>query len=425
MSEFEVELARRVRAERVRFVCLQSALNVVLSPLGALLVSAGLVGIVPWWKLVVWNAVMMTLAFVRGAVLKRFPQGELDDARVRQWELALGGTIVAVALWWGLGSLVLLAGTDLTTRVYLFACVLLITAGTSSTYALHPTIVRLAVLGLIGPMFLSFLLSAQPFHRILGLGGVLYLLGSERGVRLLGRLFVRTQRLGQQLEENYESLRRLEALRDSLTHMMVHDLRTPLTSVVFYAHYLEESQELSRRGQEMVSKIQSLTGVMAEMIETILDVSRLESDQMPLAYQDTGVDQLVSQALERVGPGRSRVVIEGDQARLRCDRDLMTRVLGNLLTNALRFSPEEEPVRVVTRSGGDLLEVSVIDRGPGVPSAEQARIFDKFSQAQREHRTTGLGLTFCKLVVERHGGQVGVESAEGSPTRFYFRLPAE
>ncbi|MCA9795681.1 MAG: HAMP domain-containing histidine kinase [Candidatus Eremiobacteraeota bacterium] len=423
MSQFEVELARRVRAERVRFVCMQSTLNVVLSPVGALLVSTGLVGIVPWWKLVVWNAVMVALAFVRWTVLKRFPQGELDDSLVRRWEVALSASIVAVALWWGLGSLALVSGTDLTTRVYLFACVLLITAGTSSTYALHPTIVRLAVLGLFGPMFLSFLFSAEPFHRILGLGGVLYLMGSERGVRLLSRLFVRNQRLGKELEDNYESLRRLEAMRDSLTHMIVHDLRTPLTSLVFYAHYLEESQELSGKGGELVGKIQGLSGVMSEMIDTILDVSRLESDQMPLAYQETGVDQLVSQALERVGPGRSRVVVEGDGASLHCDPDLMTRVLGNFLTNALRFSPEEEPVRVVTRAGSDGLEVSVIDRGPGVPASEQERIFDKFSQAQREHRTTGLGLTFCKLVVERHGGQIGLESAAGKPTRFYFRLP--
>jgi signal transduction histidine kinase len=111
------------------------------------------------------------------------------------------------------------------------------------------------------------------------------------------------------------------------------------------------------------------------------------------------------------------VVVEGE-AEVECDAELMQRVLTNLVSNAIKYNPPEGTVRVKVSPE----EVRVCDQGPGVEPDMRERIFEKYGQAQRKKYSTGLGLAFCKLVVEKHGGCIGVDSGPDGGSEFWFSL---
>jgi signal transduction histidine kinase len=125
---------------------------------------------------------------------------------------------------------------------------------------------------------------------------------------------------------------------------------------------------------------------------------------------------------------QTRVKIEqyGD-LNTRCDAALIGRVVVNLLSNALDFSPRREPVVVLSERRNGCVRCSIIDRGPGIPEEYKDRIFEKFGQVEGRKKgrklSTGLGLAFCKLAVEAHGGTIGVESEVGHGSTFWFELP--
>jgi signal transduction histidine kinase len=106
-----------------------------------------------------------------------------------------------------------------------------------------------------------------------------------------------------------------------------------------------------------------------------------------------------------------------------CDPDLISRVIQNLFTNALKFTPKNGTIRVVIQSTEDSVQVSIKDTGPGIPSQYLKKIFDKFFQVEAREYSTGLGLTFCKLAIETHGGQIGVDSEVDKGSTFWFILP--
>ncbi|PKL76338.1 MAG: hypothetical protein CVV27_10790 [Candidatus Melainabacteria bacterium HGW-Melainabacteria-1] len=105
------------------------------------------------------------------------------------------------------------------------------------------------------------------------------------------------------------------------------------------------------------------------------------------------------------------------------DADMLQRVFENLLANAIKFSPAGAPVKIVFSSRADELRAEVQDTGSGIPAELQDRIFDKFGQVETRKHSTGLGLTFCKLAIEAHGGSIGVESEVGKGSIFWFSLP--
>ena len=111
-----------------------------------------------------------------------------------------------------------------------------------------------------------------------------------------------------------------------------------------------------------------------------------------------------------------------------CDRQLVSRVMVNLLSNAIKHTPSDGTITVTTRKAGSSIVVEVADTGSGIPREYQQRIFEKFGQVDQpdqERRGTGLGLPFCRMAVEAHGGQIGVESQAGQGSTFFFRLPLD
>ncbi|MDH7603062.1 MAG: ATP-binding protein [Armatimonadota bacterium] len=237
-----------------------------------------------------------------------------------------------------------------------------------------------------------------------------------------------------QIEESYKKLRELESLRDSLTHMIVHDMRTPLTSIYGYLEMLREfeSKSLSQEGREYLSIVMGETQNLMEMISSLLDVSKMEHGEMQLDLSEFDITELVKEIAAKLEPLREDRSIILDFAEtpllVTADRHLIGRVIQNLLSNALKFTPSpggEIRLRAERQDGS--VKVCVIDNGPGVPKEYHEKIFEKFGQVEsrqnRQKYSTGLGLTFCKLAVEAHGGRIGIESEPGKGSTFWFTLP--
>lgn len=283
-------------------------------------------------------------------------------------------------------------------------------------------------------IFISAL--AEPVDKVKAfrVGGVDYLTkpfhGEEVVARVRTHLEIRRQR--RELQEQCAQLRAVEALRDNLVHMIVHDLRSPLTCIQGGLELLADSAQISSADdRKWMALAQASSRELEEMIDTLLDVTRLESSQMPLHLAPADLLELARHGIERLAPQALLRcdVDDGGAARLPvvCDGALVIRVIANLLGNALKFSPENSRVGLFLRIADGRAVMRVSDCGPGIPVQYHEKIFEKFGQIEtrktRKKASTGLGLTFCKLAVEAHGGRIGVESADGQGSTFWFELP--
>jgi K+-sensing histidine kinase KdpD len=247
------------------------------------------------------------------------------------------------------------------------------------------------------------------------------------------RMHLRVSRAEQDLKESLGRLRELERLRDDLVHLVVHDMRSPLTGICGNLELAAmEAQglgheKLGNRIRRAIDSAMSLN----DLSNTMLDVSRLETGMMPVSLEACDLAELARHAWERLGSTAEhhRLDLSGAVGAgvLHCDRELTLRILQNLFSNAIHHSPFETAVEVRCRSGDGGVRVEVLDHGRGVPEDQRETIFGKFRQVE-EHRKTGshsagLGLTFCKLAVEAQGGEIGVVNAPGAGALFWFSLP--
>lgn len=244
------------------------------------------------------------------------------------------------------------------------------------------------------------------------------------------RLQHEAEERSRQLARNLDRLQRLESLRDDLTQMIVHDLRSPLHGILGYLELL--ATDVTPSVQGFVSGARESAGRMATMIDTLLDVHRLENGKMPVNRSPCDLVRVIGAAVASLGAATQGGRIEFDlPPRLDwvCDTDLIERTIANLVANAIRFSPPGESVLITAAAAGSEARVSVLDRGSGVAPEHRQRIFEKFGQVElreekrQARRSTGLGLTFCKLAVEAHGGDISVSDREGGGSDFRLLLP--
>jgi signal transduction histidine kinase len=222
-------------------------------------------------------------------------------------------------------------------------------------------------------------------------------------------------------------------LSQDLTNMIVHDLRAPLSSVMSAIDLLIRgiSGELTDTQQSLLGIAYDSSRQMLEMINTLLDISRLEAGRMPLSLEHCDVRALVEQTVERFAPlaqERNQVIeidISAELPSVYVDSALIVRVVQNLLVNALKFSGRGSTVFVRAWASGDFVTVTVRDQGIGIAPRDQPRIFAKFGQVGARHSGTGLGLAFCKLAVETHGGRIWVESELDVGSTLFFTLPID
>jgi len=219
-----------------------------------------------------------------------------------------------------------------------------------------------------------------------------------------------------QLETNFRKLQDLEQLRDNLTYMIVHDLKSPLATVGGLLAIVEEeiAPKLDADQSNYLAECSVLVRRLQDMTLSVLDVGRLEQGQMPIAMTPCNLENLIREAerIVRLDLQGVTVTLLPDTRPLvaACDAEIIRRVLVNLLDNALKFTPAGGEVRVLLGRKDGFATVDVVDAGPGIPAQHQQRVFDRFAVIEAKRNSTGLGLTFCKLAVEAHGGKISIES---------------
>ena len=236
--------------------------------------------------------------------------------------------------------------------------------------------------------------------------------------------------LHEQLQENYKRLLEVEKLRDDMRNMIVHDLRTPLTSVIVGMEMVSSQGPLSDLQREMMSIATSGGRILLAMINDLLDVEKMESGTTQLHYEPLSAAELIAAAVEQVvslAAMEQTPIVTAVGAELPLfagDANKLNRTLVNLIANAIKFTPGGTVTVTAVLGERDDIRFAVRDTGAGIPPEAFERIFEKFGQLDAHHKVgTGLGLAFCKLAVEAHGGRIEVESTPGAGSTFSFTIP--
>ena len=249
------------------------------------------------------------------------------------------------------------------------------------------------------------------------------------------RSLIRLKAATDALEESFRKMRELEKLRDDLMKMIVHDLKSPLTTVLATLEMVTDGDfgPISDQQKRALSDAEGKAEDLLALIEDLLEVSRLEETTIALNLSPIAPAALLS---EIVHEWRLRFQQEGAVARadvaddvpvFNADPVLLKRVFANLIQNAVTHSSRAVELTLSARLDGDGVLFTVADNGPGIPKEYQELIFRKFEQVKTPNaprvRSSGLGLAFCKLAVEAHGGRIWVQSEEGRGSAFHFRIP--
>lgn len=231
------------------------------------------------------------------------------------------------------------------------------------------------------------------------------------------------------------ALRKSEELRGDLVQMIVHDLRSPVASLLLSLQLVRRDLLKQLGGQQRGDLDNAIenTRRLERMINSLLDVYRLESGQMPLAMERCDLCRPIEEAftsLSGLTAGRDVAFIRADAAmNAVCDPKAVRRIVENLISNALRLTPQSGRVKVTVERNNGQARVSVSDTGPGIPELHRTVIFEKYGQLETAKEgfkhTSGLGLSFCKLAVEAQGGTIGLESTLGEGSTFWFTLPMD
>jgi len=236
-------------------------------------------------------------------------------------------------------------------------------------------------------------------------------------------------------------VRRVEQVRQDFIANVSHELRTPLASIKSVVETLQAGALEDRQAaQEFLSRADAEVDRLVQLVEELLELSRMESGQAPLAQKPVDMGHVLSQAVERLRPQAEKralsltLEVASDLPPVVGDAERLERVVVNLIHNALKFTPAGGSIRVSAGLAGSAVAVKVSDTGIGVAPEDLPRIFERFYKADRARNQadvqpdrgggTGLGLAVVKHTVEAHGGTVGVESDLGRGSTFSFSIPA-
>lgn len=239
------------------------------------------------------------------------------------------------------------------------------------------------------------------------------------------------------LRQAYERLKELDRLKQDFLNSVSHELRTPLTSIRGYTEFLQDEVggPLCNEHHGFVARIAEGTERLERLVDDLLDFARLEAGAFKLAVRYASLTDKVTEIAASLQPQANsrRVALNLDlpasSVELSMDPDRIGQVLLNLLGNAIKFTPEGGRLGIRVTPGAEEVRVEVWDTGIGIAPRDQSRLFERFFQVHpsltRERGGTGLGLPISKSLVEAHGGHIGVESAFGQGTTFWFTLPVE
>jgi signal transduction histidine kinase len=227
-------------------------------------------------------------------------------------------------------------------------------------------------------------------------------------------------------------LRELDRLKDDFVSTISHELRTPLTSISGYVELAREGADPETGGYLEV--VERNTARLLALVNDLLFVARLQSGRLDLEFEQVDVAKLVAEAVATAKPQARdanvelRLSLDGGDTAVRGDRRRLGQVVDNLVSNAIKFSPDAGTVDLTVDRRNGLVLIEVEDHGMGIPEEERKHLFERFFRAQgaldRQIPGTGLGLYITKSIVEAHGGTVAARSIAGEGTSFVVQLPA-
>lgn len=223
------------------------------------------------------------------------------------------------------------------------------------------------------------------------------------------------------------------ANRDDFLGMVSHDLRDLLAGILVSASLIEQQSAAGQTGEYAriaVSRIQRAAGRMNRLIGDLVDIAGIEAGKLAIVTAQTSADEVIREAIDLWEPhARAKGVAlqarSAGDASAEFDRERILQMLGNLITNAIKFTPEGGAITVAAEGHGAEMRFSVKDTGPGIPSDKLEAIFERFSQVgKNDRRGLGLGLYISQCLVNAHGGRIWVESELGKGSTFYFTVAA-
>jgi PAS domain S-box-containing protein len=256
----------------------------------------------------------------------------------------------------------------------------------------------------------------------------------KRAERQLAEAKARTDAANRELEQSLERQRELEKLKEQLVSLLVHDLKSPLGAMLVNVSYLGSGESDEAEKDEILAEVIAATQAMHRMVMDMLDVMRVDERGLLPKRRPVDIGSLLREAARpaiaqarRSGP-RIQVETPAPAFEASIDADLVRRVLENLLDNALKYAPTS--TAVIVRAGwlDGQLRLEVLDDGPGIPEHERERIFEPYARLGRDdgnkaRQSRGLGLAFCKLAVEAHGGRISVRNRVPRGAAFIVEIP--
>ncbi len=237
------------------------------------------------------------------------------------------------------------------------------------------------------------------------------------------------------LSQDLANLKEADRLKTNLVANVSHELRTPLTSIKLYSELLQSNMDKNdpETRRQFLLLIEQQADRLTDLIDDLLEVSRLESGQVELNLQPLGLDQIVQEVVDLCAiQAESKQIslltaVDSGLPLLQADRDLMLLLIKNLVSNAIKYNVPGGRVEISLRAKDNELELTIADTGRGIPDEALSHIFDKFYRAQWSIDSgiqgTGLGLALAKDAVELHGGRIEVHTQLGVGSRFVVHLP--
>ena len=254
------------------------------------------------------------------------------------------------------------------------------------------------------------------------------LLGGHDEIASLDKVF---HEMADAMEQAKKREKELLEMKQQIMAMVSHDLRSPLTALQFTLELLKDRSygELTEQGAERVKASSQSVDRLIRMINDLLDLEKLEAGKMDIQLKDVPMQVIVQRSIEAVealAKARNITIAFPDtELEVLGDGDRLIQVIVNFLSNALKFSPDNSTVEVVCNHIENMVELRVNDNGPGIPEQHRQQVFERYRQLEGKMKTkgTGLGLAISKLIIEMHGGTIGVDAAPTGGASFWFRIP--
>lgn len=226
--------------------------------------------------------------------------------------------------------------------------------------------------------------------------------------------------------------KKLERMKQEFVAIVSHDLRSPLTSINMRLGTLAGGMHgnLPEAALKIISTMEGSVGRLIGLINDLLDVEKLESGAWDMRFESRPLTDAMSVAAESLYALAEKkhveIVLPENEIAVSADHERLTQVISNILSNAIKFSPENSQVVISQEAVDEFLEVRIRDFGPGIEEEERLLVFDRFKQSKRDSGKksgSGLGLAICAAIVKEHGGTIGVDGNDGPGSTFWFRVP--